>query len=425
MLSELLRMLRKYDMLRAGDSVTVAVSGGADSMALLFGMYLLKEKLHITLRAAHFNHRLRGEESDRDEAFVRAFCERMDIPLTVGTGNVTAGKKGLEAAARDARYAFFATLPGKIATAHTADDNAETVLMRLVRGTGLKGLGAIEPVRGNIIRPMLLVTRGQVLRFLEEYRVDYVNDTTNDSSDFLRNRLRHAVMPLLYAENPCLSENLSEMALRLRADEAALQSLSECGDMLDVEALRGMNDACRSRTISAFLEKSGVKEPEARHIALAESLVFSDKPSAWAQFPNGVILRRSYNVLQRAETERTLECCRLQSDSRIAIPQIGIRVACTPSNQAVNSAYAFTVATCGTVYLRSREAGDEIRLTGGTKKLKKLFIDRKIPAHIRSLIPVIADEKGVLGVYGIGANLDRLGNGTMIQFEPIHSSDML
>ncbi len=425
MLSELLRMLRKYDMLRAGDSVTVAVSGGADSMALLFGLYLLREKLHITLCAAHFNHRLRGAESDRDEAFVRAFCERMDIPLVVGSGSVTAGEKGLEAAARDARYAFFATLPGKIATAHTADDNAETVLMHLVRGTGLKGLGAIAPVRGNIIRPMLLVTREQVLKFLEEYRVDYVNDTTNDSSDFLRNRLRHAVMPLLRAENPRFSENLSEMALRLRADEAALQSLSECGDTLDVEALRGMNNACRSRTISAFLEKSGVKEPEAGHIALAESLIFSDKPSAWAQFPNGVILRRSYNVLLCAETGLPLERCRLQSGERTVIPQLGIQVVCTPSDQALNSAYAFTVATCGSVYLRSREAGDEIRLTGGTKKLKKLFIDRKIPAHLRPLIPVIADEKGVLGVYGIGANLDRLGNGTMIQFEAIHSSDML
>ena len=104
MLTDLQKQLRSYDMLRPGDTVTCAVSGGADSVALLFGMYLLKDKLGITLQAAHFNHHLRGEESDRDEAFVRQFCDRYDIPLTVGQGNVVAGKKGLEAAARDARY---------------------------------------------------------------------------------------------------------------------------------------------------------------------------------------------------------------------------------------------------------------------------------------------------------------------------------
>ena len=169
MLNRLLKTLRRYAMLSPGDTVTCAVSGGADSMALLWGLYLLRDKLGITVQAAHFNHGLRGLESDRDEAHVRAFCERFDIPLTVGAGQVTAGEKGLEAAARDARYSFLDTIAGKIATAHTADDNAETVLMHLVRGTGLKGLGGIAPVRGRIIRPMLDVTRQQVLAFLERH----------------------------------------------------------------------------------------------------------------------------------------------------------------------------------------------------------------------------------------------------------------
>ena len=155
MLNKLLKQMRQYDMVSKGDRIICAVSGGADSVALLFGMYLLREKLGITLMAAHFNHHLRGEESNRDEQFVRDFCQRYDIPLEVGSAQVVSGKKGLEAAAREARYAFFATLDGKIATAHTADDNAETVLMHLVRGTGLRGLGGINPVNGNIIRPML------------------------------------------------------------------------------------------------------------------------------------------------------------------------------------------------------------------------------------------------------------------------------
>ena len=245
MLNKLLSLIRQYDMVQPGDTVVCAVSGGADSTAMLFAMYLLREKLGITLEAAHFNHHLRGEESDRDEAFVRALCDRYDIPLHVGGGQVTAGAKGLEAAAREARYAFLTGLRGKIATAHTADDNAETVLMHIVRGTGLQGLGAICPLRGNLIRPMLLVTRAQVLSFLEEYHISYVTDSSNAADQFLRNRLRHHVMPLLAAENPRLAENLSEMALRLRRDEEVLSAMAAVGDDADVQTLRRMPQAVR------------------------------------------------------------------------------------------------------------------------------------------------------------------------------------
>ena len=168
MLNKLLDFIRRYDLISPGDRVTCAVSGGADSVALLFALYLLREKLGITLEAAHFNHRLRGEESDGDQAFVKEFCGRYDIPLHLGSGEIIPGKKGLEAAAREARYAFLRSLPGKIATAHTADDNAETVLLHLVRGTGLKGLGGIAPVSAAVIRPMLTVTRREVEAFLRE-----------------------------------------------------------------------------------------------------------------------------------------------------------------------------------------------------------------------------------------------------------------
>ena len=222
MLNKLLAFIRRYDMLKPGDCVVCAVSGGADSVALLFALYLLRQKLGISVSAAHFNHRLRGEESDRDEAFVREFCDRYDIALHVGSETVQPGKKGLEAAARDARYAFLKSLPGKIATAHTADDNAETLLMHLVRGTGLKGLGGITPVTDKLIRPMLEVTRREVLCFLKEYNLSYVDDSSNDTDQFLRNRLRHHVMPLLARENPGIAENLSALALRLRQDEEYL-----------------------------------------------------------------------------------------------------------------------------------------------------------------------------------------------------------
>ena len=410
MLTDLQKQLRSYDMLRPGDTVTCAVSGGADSVALLFGMYLLKDKLGITLQAAHFNHHLRGEESDRDEAFVRQFCDRYDIPLTVGQGNVVAGKKGLEAAARDARYAFLKTLSGKIATAHTADDNAETVLMHLVRGTGLKGLGGIAPVNGSFIRPMLNITRSQVEVFLREYCLTFVEDSSNGHDDFLRNRLRHHVMPLLAAENPRFAENTSAMAQRLRQDEAELAGKATFACLPDVEELKAMTPALRSRILERFLKESGVREPEAEHIALAESLVFSGKPSARAQFPGGITVTRVYGKLQAAEAAEKPRC----------------RITCGPAEEVCNTADTFTVRPVGTIVVRSRQSGDEMRLPGGTKSLKKLFIDRKIPAAQRDSVPVIADERGVLGVYGIGVNLDRVPEqlpATRIYVEIVNSSE--
>ena len=227
MLNKLATFIRKYDMIVPGDRVICAISGGADSVALLFGLYLLKEKLQFRLEAAHFNHRLRGDESDRDEAFVKEFCDRFDIPLHLGSGEVKPGKKGLEAAARDARYAFLRSLPGKIATAHTADDNAETVLLHLVRGTGLKGLCGITPVGDGLIRPMLSITRAEVEAFLQEYCLRHIVDSSNETDAFLRNRLRHHVMPLLKEENPRLAEHLSAMALQLQGEEALLHSQAQ------------------------------------------------------------------------------------------------------------------------------------------------------------------------------------------------------
>ena len=405
MLTKLLTQLREYDMVKSGDTVVCALSGGADSVAMLFAFYLLREKLGIRLAAAHFNHRLRGEESHRDESFVRELCRGYEIPLTVGSGEIRPGKKGLEAAAREARYAFFDTLPGKIATAHTADDNAETVLMHLVRGTGLKGLGGIAPVNGRVIRPMLTVTRQEILAFLEEYHLSFVEDSSNQTDAFLRNRLRHRVMPVLKEENPRLAENLSAMAMELRQDAAALEPE---GELPSAARLRQMKPALRSRALAAFLKRSGVPEPERRHIRLAESLVFSERPSAWSVFPGGVVIAREYGRLVRRETARQLEQIVLHPGQTVELPELSLRVRCVPAEEMINTKDIFTVNTRGAVVLRSRQAGDSIRLNAGTRSLKKLFVDRKIPAAMRERIPVFADEGGVLGVAGVGANLDRL-----------------
>lgn len=408
MLNKLLAFLREYKMLVPGDHVVCAVSGGADSMALLWSMYLLKDQLGITLSAAHFNHHLRGDESNRDSRFVDEFCKGYGIPCVIGDGNVTAGAKGLEAAAREARYAFLNSLEGKVATAHTADDNAETLLMHLVRGTGLKGLGGISPVREKLIRPMLSVTRQEVERFLAEYSIPHVQDSSNDTDEFLRNRIRHSVMPLLKKENPSLAENLSATALRLRQDEQALDKQS--GITCDVAALRAMEPGVRTRVLTKLLKGWGVKEPEAEHIFLLQRLVDTEKPSASASFPNGIVIAREYRSLVKQETVQPLKTYVLNNPGVTEIPELGLNVVCTPYEDQTEG---FCVRTAGSLILRQRQPGDEMRLPGGTKELKKLFIDRKIPASQRCRVPVLADDCGVVGVLGIGPNRDRIENPTV------------
>lgn len=420
MQNRLLKFVREQNLIAPGDTVICAVSGGADSVAMLFALYLLREKLGITLEAAHFNHNLRGEESLRDETFVRELCARYEIPLHVVSGEIHPGKKGLEAAARDARYAFLEGLPGKIATAHTADDNAETILMHLVRGTGLKGLGGIAPRRGKLIRPMLGITRREVEDFLAEWHLPHVEDSTNETDAFLRNRLRHHVMPLLTAENPRIAENLSQMALRLREDEACLSQLSRYETLPEVETLRTLPSAVRSRMLERFLKENGVREPEDVHIAQAEALVFSESPSASAAFPGGVTLSRQYghltaNPTGEAFTPVTLTC---PGSAEAA----GIRITCEPAGELAQSENLLTVCPSGKISIRPRQTGDKIRLSGGSKSLKKLFIDRKIPAADREQIPVVCDETGILGVYSIGVNLERAAQilpAVTIRFERI------
>ena len=398
MLNKLLTFIRQQNLMEPGDSVSVACSGGPDSVALLFALYLLKNKLGIQLSAAHFNHLYRGEEGYRDERHVREFCQRYEIPLTVGRGEVVPGKKGLEAAARDARYAFLRSLPGKIATAHTADDNAETVLLHLVRGTGLKGLGGIPPVNGNVIRPLLSVTQQEVEDFCAEWSLDFVTDSTNPTDKFLRNRLRHHVLPLLKQENPRFAVNASAMALRLRQDEECLSHMSEL-ETMDVEQLRKMHPALRSRCLERFLKRGGVREPEASHIAQAESLVFSPKPSAFARFPGGITVGRNYDRLEVRREGEELPAVELSVPGSVNWGDYRITASLEGEGTPVYPA--------GPITVRSRQSGDNIRLSGGTKSLKKLFIDRKIPAAQRDRIPVLCDGMGILAVEKIGIDQSR------------------
>ena len=418
MLNKMLAAIRRYDLVCPGDTVICAVSGGADSMALLWGMFLLKEKLEIRLEAAHFDHGLRGAESAADAEFVRKFCDFHDIPLHLGQGNVVPGAKGLEAAARDARYSFLRGLSGTIATAHTADDNAETMLMHLIRGSGLRGLGGITPKSDRLIRPMLDVTRVQVEEFLNENYIRHVEDSSNDTDAFLRNRLRHHVMPLLRAENPSIATGLSAAAQRIRTDAALLDDLASRVDATDVKALRSAPGPLRRRALERLLRENGFPEPSASHLEQAESVVFSASPSARVTL-SGVTLRRSYEKLSVEREQIVVKTRELPREGLTELPEIGVAVRTT----LVDGPGENIVSPVGQMVVRSRQSGDALTTRGGTKSLKKRFIDRKLPQWERPAVPVIADERGILAVMGFGPDENRRSGPEFVRMEFVPISE--
>ncbi len=227
--------IKRDGMLRAGDRVAVAVSGGADSVALLRLLEELRESLGVTLCVAHFNHQLRGKESDADEKFVESLARQRGIEFVAGGEDVAAAAKqhswNLEDAARRLRYAFFSNLVARgdamrVATAHTADDQAETVLARLIRGTGLTGLGAIYPVRDSIIRPLLEMRRKDLRDYLSSIRQEWREDASNTDTRRLRARVREQLLPQIERNfSPAIADTLGGLAALARDDERFWQLL--------------------------------------------------------------------------------------------------------------------------------------------------------------------------------------------------------
>jgi tRNA(Ile)-lysidine synthase len=240
---------------------------------------------------------------------------------------------------------------------------------------------------------------------LAEWSIPHILDSSNETDDFLRNRLRHYVMPLLEEENPRLVENFADMIEDLRGDEAALDVLSKAGQDVPMSQLAMIYPALRRRWLKDFLERNGVKEPERRHILLAESLVFSHNPSASANFPGGVTIERCYDQLRRKSEPAHSEQIPISGPGTYRWGSWTLTVEETA--ELTQDAHSFVLQGTGGLCLRPRSAGDHMRLPGGTKSLKKLYIDRKIPASERPRIPVLADADGVLGVPGLGVNLDR------------------
>ena len=426
MRDKVLAWCRENGLFSPGDRVICAVSGGADSVALLWCLLSLAEALSLSVSAAHFNHGLRGAESDRDEAFVLDFCRKHEIPCRVGRGEVKSSGTGLEDAARQARYDFLLSLdPGaKIATAHRAEDNAETLLLHLLRGTSLDGLCGIPPRRGPIVRPMLPVTREEVLRYLEEYHLPHVEDSSNGSDDFLRNRLRHRVLPELTAENPAFCENTVSLTARLRRDRDFLSCQTEealtrarIPNGLSCAVLRALDPALRSRTLGAYLREGGLSQPESAHIRLAEGILNALDPSARGNFPGGLVLRREYDLLTWRPAAGGFAPVTLAVPGVTKVPELGLTVTCgyvtAPAvPKSTGTSFLLNPETLsGPIGLRPRRPGDRLSRPGGTKSLKELLIDRKIPAEARDRIPVLWDDRGILGVYSIGPDQTRYAMG--------------
>lgn len=260
----------KFDMLTDCRNVTVALSGGADSVALLYSLYLLKEELGISLSACHVNHNLRGEESDGDELFVRRMCRMLDIPLYVRNIRVSdyVGKhESIELVARRIRYGFFSELGNDriIATAHTASDNCETVLINLIRGTALSGMCGIPPKRDNVIRPLIDCTREEIEQFCRENSLGYVTDSTNLSDDYTRNKLRLGIIPELKKINPSLTAAVGRMSQAATLDDKYLDKLASdekekaCKDgKYYVPALCSLDECILRRVATMILEENDI-----------------------------------------------------------------------------------------------------------------------------------------------------------------------
>jgi len=279
------RTIRKRQMFAPGERVVVAVSGGADSVALLAALAEAKSRLGITLLCGHFNHRLRAAEADGDEEFVAALCDRLGLPFHSARAELTLTGASIEARARRQRYAFLRALAAqqgatRIATAHTLDDQAETVLMRLLRGSGSDGLRAIRAVRGILVRPLIEVSRSAVLDYLAERGLTYRTDTSNRDLRFLRNRVRHEVLPVLTAINPSVRDSLARTAATIESDAADLDRRARRryerlrrGEVLLASETARLADPLRSRVLRLWLRAYGVRQAQHSHVAALTALI--------------------------------------------------------------------------------------------------------------------------------------------------------
>ncbi len=428
MMEKAREVINRCRMLEQGDGVLVCVSGGADSMALLHLLHALGGEYRLRLAVCHVNHGIRGGEALRDQRAVEEFCARLGVECLVHTFDVPSlareRRLSLEECGRGVRYETFSRIADerglKIATAHTLSDSIETMLFHLARGTGLKGLCGIPPVRGRIIRPLIEATRGEVETYCAQNHIAYITDSTNLSAEYTRNRIRLEVVPALLRVHPGSEDALLRAQRSFREDEqylceqaAKALASSVRGKGWDAQALQAQAPAIKNRALRELLTQNGL-EPDSERIVLIGKALASGEGAVTlsgvtrARVTGGILTigeERPAATPDYAQSLRQGEFD-LFEKKRVNVSFLnkeGVKSLKKVHPKLLKNALDYDTII-GTALFRPRKEGDSIRLSGRgcTKSLKKLMNEAGIQPEARARITVLADEAGTLWVEGFG-----------------------
>lgn len=421
---DVLSVIKRYNMLENCDRIVVGLSGGADSVCLLSVLNSLKAEYGFSLVAAHINHGIRGAEAQRDEESCKRLCESLDVPLEILHADIPTLSKqqgiGEEECGRIVRYNFFRSLAGKrgkIATAHNLNDNAETLLLNLVRGAGAKGACGIPPVRDNIIRPLIETDRESIEKYCEENELQYVTDSTNLECEYSRNKIRIKVLPTLCEINQNAVGALSGFASRMREQEAFLEgvvnekySLCVKNSVLYEAEFSALDIFLKKRIAGRFLSELSHGEVEAKHIDDFLRFVGSGKALVTASATE--IVSRDGKIFKKPEQAEQFSVDFSLEDKAVNLPfcEISIEEYDTKDLQNLNKDMLDNLIDCdkisNTLILRSRKDGDKFTFSKRrvTKTVKKLFNEDKIPPEVRNRMVILDSDGEVVWLSGYGTN---------------------